>query len=322
MAEGQPQTRAKTEQSLIRPLFRKWPWFRALGQSATEVTTRNPGSRFLSVPKPLRPYAVEDWEFAWLAASAYGKTRAAAKRRALTADAEEHVNPETPLRAAGWERWDGFPSDGLHRKIEQTHLRVEVWQKRREDDTLVVTITFGGTVFNNDMDWRANLRWFFPGGRRDQYTDVVRTLAPAFVDEFIKRMAGRAVSTIELISTGHSLGGGLAQQFAYAHCLNDRVPRVTKVYAFDPSPVTGFFSVKRSVRDMNRKALKIDRIYERGEILAIVRSITSVLWKPSKTAPQIRGTRYFLFFAWNPIAGHSMIRMAVRMSAAAGHPAL
>jgi hypothetical protein len=117
----------------------------------------------------------------------------------------------------------------------------------------------------------------------------------------------------------HSLGGGLAQQFAYAHCLDDRVPRVADVYAFDPSPVTGFFSVKRSVRNVNRQGLKIDRIYERGEILAIVRSTIGVLWRPSKTAPEIRGRRYFLLFAWNPIVGHSMVRMAVRMDAAAGH---
>jgi hypothetical protein len=69
----------------------------------------------------------------------------------------------------------------------------------------------------------------------------------------------------------------------------------------------------------HKKELEINRIYERGEILAVVRSLMSVLWKPSKRAPEIRGTRYFLFFAWNPIVGHSMVRMAVRMSAAARH---
>jgi pimeloyl-ACP methyl ester carboxylesterase len=320
MAEGQPQTRTTPEPRSILLSWRQWPWFRALGQTQTEVTTRSPGERFLSSPISVRPYATEDWEFAWLAASAYGKTPAAAKRRARTTDTEEHVDPEGPLRVARWERWKTFPSDGLHRKIEQTHLRVEVWQKCREDGTLVVVVTFGGTVFNNEMDWRANLRWFFPGRHRDQYTDVVRTFAPAFVDEFVNRLGDCAAQPVELISTGHSLGGGLAQQFAYAHCVDEKVPRVTKVYAFDPSPVTGFYSVKRSVRDVNRTSLKIDRIYERGEILAIVRSITSVLWKPSKTAPQIRGRRYFLFSTWNPITGHSMIRMAVRMSEAAGHP--
>jgi hypothetical protein len=322
MAEGQPQTRTTPQPRSIALSWRNWPWLRALGQLHTQVTTRAAGERFLSAPKPVTPYAEEDWEFAWLAASAYGKTPAAAKRRARTADAEEHVDPEVPLRAAGWERWNAFPTDGLHRKIESTHLRVEVWQKQRENGTCVVAVTFGGTVFTDWRDWKANLRWFLPGGQRDEYTDVVRTFAPAFIDEFVQRLAGRALASIELVSTGHSLGGGLAQQFAYAHCLDDRVPRVNQVYAFDPSPVTGFYSVKRAVRNVNRKTLKIDRIYERGEILAVVRSIMSVLWKPSRMAPQVCGRRYFLFFAWNPIAGHSMTRMAVRMSAAAGHPVL
>lgn len=320
MSEG--QTRATTEERSTWLRWRQWPWIRALRQSESEVTIRRAGDRFLSAPRPVRPYATEDCEFAWLAASAYGKTPAAQKRRVRTADVEEHIDPEVPLHAAGWQQWDHFPDEALHRKIEKTHLRVEVWQKQREDGTLVVAVTFGGTVFNNDKDWRANLRWFLPGGQRDEYTDVVRTFAPAFMDEFVNRLSGRAMQSIELISTGHSLGGGLAQQFAYAHCLDARVPRVTKVYAFDSSPVTGFFSVQRAVRNVNRMTLDIDRIYERGEILAILRSILSVLWKPSRTAPTIRGRRYFLFFAWNPITGHSMVRMAVRMSAAAGHPAV
>jgi hypothetical protein len=54
------------------------------------------------------------------------------------------------------------------------------------------------------------------------------------------------------------------------------VPRVTEVYAFAPSPVTGFFSVARELRDSNKRALTIDRIYERGEILALARSLMSL----------------------------------------------
>lgn len=296
--------------------FVRWPWFRALRQSHTQVTIREPGCRWLSAPKPVQPSAAEEWEFAWLVAAAYGKTPAAAKRRAKTAEAEEHVDPEVPLRAAGWKQWKGFPSGDLQRQIEETHLRVEVWEKTREDQPSILAVTSGGTVFNNQKDWWSNFRWFLPT-HRDAYSDVVHSFAPAFVEEFIK--TGHAAS-IELVSTGHSLGGGLAQQFAYAHCLTDQVPRVSKVYAFDPSPVTGFFRVKRSVRNVNRKGLKIQRIFERGEILAIVRSMTSVLWKPSAHAPVIRGVRYFLFFAWNPIVGHSMTRLAVRMDVAAGHP--
>jgi hypothetical protein len=171
------------------------------------------------------------------------------------------------------------------------------------------------------MDWRANLRWLLPL-RRDEYSDVVQTFAPAFIGEFIRRLEGGRDEHIQdstLFSTGHSLGGGLAQQFAYCLPSDNRVPRVAEVYAFDPSPVTGFFSVEPGIRNVNRQLLKIDRIYERGEILAWVRSVTSVLHKPSAKAPTIRGIRYNLFFAWSPIAGHSMQRMGRKLAEAAEH---
>jgi hypothetical protein len=77
--------------------------------------------------------------------------------------------------------------------------------------------------------------------------------------------------------------------------------------------------VDRQVRDINLKTLDIDRIYERGEILALARSVMSVLHKPSTVAPVIRGTRYDLFPTVNPIAGHSISRMAQLLAIAAGH---
>ena len=131
-------------------------------------------------------------------------------------------------------------------------------------------ITFNGFMDGLACESSLVFAWRAAGSI---YRDVVRTFAPAFIDECVNRLGGRTGPSIKLVSTGHSLGGGLAQQFAYAHCVDARVPRVSKVYAFDPSPVTGFFSVKRAVRNINRKHLRIDRIYERGEILAIVRSM-------------------------------------------------
>jgi hypothetical protein len=91
------------------------------------------------------------------------------------------------------------------------------------------------------------------------------------------------------------------------------------VFAFDPSPVTGYYSVEKAIREHNRKTLSIDRIYERGEILAIVRSLTSVVVMPSETSPTIRGVRFSLFYPANPIAGHSMSELACRLNTAAGH---
>jgi hypothetical protein len=123
------------------------------------------------------------------------------------------------------------------------------------------------------------------------------------------------LSKIVLYSTGHSLGGGLAQQFAYSVPL-DCVKHVSQVYAFDPSPVTGFFSVMRRLRTANKKGLLIDRIYERGEILALLRSLTSLFHKPSAKNAAIRGVRYFAFWAWNGIAAHSIVELAAKIDAA------
>jgi pimeloyl-ACP methyl ester carboxylesterase len=315
----------------------KLPILRALGQKPSEVVLREPGDRFLSAPRPIRSYALEHWEFAWLSVAAYGKTEAgqqrakkeenevAAEPESIASERHREVyrSPESVLEEAGWKRWEGFPPDGLLAKIRSSHLRVEVWEKRvleREEggSRPAVAVAFGGTVFNNGMDWRANLRWFLPG-RNDEYTQVVRTFAPAFVQEFERRLkseGGQYLSNSELFATGHSLGGGLAQQFAYSLPLTPSVARVHTVYAFDPSPVTGFYSVPVKLRDKNKWELFIDRIYERGEILALARSLTSLVYKPSKQHATIRGVRYSLFHNWNPIADHSIFKLAAKLESA------
>jgi hypothetical protein len=228
--------------------------------------------------------------------------------------ADPNPDPERPLAAAGWTQWQGFPDDGLLAKIRGTHLRVEVWERQEPP---AVAVTFGGTVFNNQADWRANLRWFLPG-KRDEYSDVVQTFAPAFDLELKRRLHDTdrdRLMRMELYSTGHSLGGGLAQQFAYSLPF-DSVKHVKQVYAFDPSPVTGFYSVPRKLRNENKTGMLIDRIYERGEILAILRSLTSLIYKPSARDPKIRGVRYALFRAWNVIAAHSMVELALKLDGA------
>jgi hypothetical protein len=51
-------------------------------------------------------------------------------------------------------------------------------------------------------------------------------------------------------------------------------PRIRRVYAFDPSMVTGFYSVDPPNRDRNVQGLKIERVYEFGEVLAYGRTIS------------------------------------------------
>lgn len=302
-------------------MLSKLPILRALGQRPAEVVVRRPGERFLSAPLPIAPYATSHWEFAWLSLAAYGATPAARKRAARAAhESRARATPDgTPLAprdpvsilgAAGWTRWPPFGAPAIWQRIDDAHLRVEVWENPSHG---AVAVSFGGTVFDNEKDWLSNLRWFIPDPR-DEYTQVVRTFVGPFCAEYRRRFP--AAQRPLLYSTGHSLGGGLAQQFAYALPLEDGVPRVKAVYAFDPSPVTGYFSVPRLLRDENKLDLFIDRVYERGEILALVRSLINLIYEPPAHHPAIRSVRYSLFYGWNPIADHSIVQLANKIDRA------
>ncbi|WP_158932957.1 lipase family protein [Acidisphaera sp. S103] len=243
------------------------------------------------------------------------KHKAAAKTPAPEVATSRIPDADAQLKDIGWIPWTGFPNKTLQDRMIEQHLRAEVWEQK--DRTLIV-VAFGGTVFTSGSDWIANLRWFIPK-RNDEYTQIVGLFGPDFVKEFRSRVNNPEMAYLKdakIYSTGHSLGGGLAQQFAYA--LPKGIQRVSKVYAFDPSPVTGFYSVDCATRQTNRDGLQITRIYERGEILAILRSFTSILVKPSAIHPMIRGVRFNLFYTGNAISGHSIVELARKMQAAAG----
>lgn len=299
----------------------KIPVLRALGQRPSEVVVRRPGERFLSAPLPIAPYATSHWEFAWLSLAAYGATPAARKRAAReTRQSRARIAPDgTPLAprdpvailgAAGWSRWPPFGEPAIWQQIDDAHLRVEVWENPAH---AAVAVAFGGTVLDNEKDWLSNLRWFVPDPN-DEYSQVVRTFIEPFCGEYKRRFPVRERPA--LYSTGHSLGGGLAQQFAYALPLDDGVPRVKAVYAFDPSPVTGYFSVPRALRDGNKRNLFIDRVYERGEALALTRSLLNLIHEPPAQHPAIRSVRYSLFYGWNPLADHSIVQLANKIDRA------
>jgi hypothetical protein len=52
------------------------------------------------------------------------------------------------------------------------------------------------------------------------------------------------------------------------------------------------------------------RIYERAEILELLRSLENFIYPPSAAAPAIRHVRYNLFYTHNPITGHSIKDLA------------
>jgi len=279
----------------------------AFRQRPDQVVIRRPGQRMFGAPEPLGTTGIEDLPYALLSQAAYRR-----KPDAKQVTDGESLDPDSALQQRGWVRWPDFGGSQLHTQIQQVHLRAEVWWHFQEKK---IAVAFGGTVFTNIKDWKANLRWFLPD-QDDEYTVIVRSFGRAFEQEYankVKEAGWQPCEPIRLFSTGHSLGGGLAQEFAYSLPPNDAIPRVAKVYAVDPSPVTGFYSVEKRVRDANVQQLDIDRIFERGEILAFLRSIVSLFVPPRRKAPTIRQIRYNLFPTWNPITGHSIAEFAFKL---------
>jgi hypothetical protein len=300
------------------------PIWTAFLQKNDQVASREPGDRFLGHLRPVAGEALKDHEFAWLSQAAYGRSVGYKKRGIIAwlfdvipGKSRREVNPngDAILRDCGWTRCSDFAPQKVLDQMKASHLRAEVWTKNASRS---IAVAFGGTVFTSGKDWKSNLRWFLPK-HKDEYSQIVDVFGPAFVASFtlkIRDPEWAHLRNATIFSTGHSLGGGLAQQFAYSLPTNSEVPRVAQVFAFDPSPVTGFYSVKKALRNMNKATLRIDRIYERGEILSILRSLTSLFVKPSAKRPTIRGVRYSLFVPADPIRGHSILELASKIEIA------
>jgi pimeloyl-ACP methyl ester carboxylesterase len=178
-------------------------------------------------------------------------------------------------------------------------------------------ISFRGTDGPDVTDWWNNLRWItrlLPGD--DQYDWVHKNISA--LTETIRADATKAgIVDYNITSTGHSLGGGLAQMAAYAS------GRIKRAVVFDPSPVTGWSDLEldSATRAANVKDLTISRVYEKGEGLAYLRSLFRILIPLRRENPAITEFRFSRLHG-DAVSQHSMRALACEMADLGKRPGL
>jgi hypothetical protein len=163
-----------------------------------------------------------------------------------------------------------------------------------------VSIAFRGTT-GSVADWFSNADPFSHYVYDDYYRQLRRNIGP-----IIKRIATldcykRAERRPQIVSVGH---GGLAQMAALANPVR---PRIAKVFAFDPSPVTGAPLVDSRILSQNAKRLEIDRIYQSGEAVSYLRGTHEQFPESSnRCKPFVRTVVFDVFQRAGPIVLHNM----------------
>lgn len=196
--------------------------------------------------------------------------------------AAERARLESELSARGWQevrdvQWVPPCEDDVG-------LFFRVWKV--ESDTRQVVVAFRGTW--GFKDWLyGNLHWFtrfLP--MEDQYSRA-RMAAQRVFDRFPEEPQ----KATRFYTTGHSLGGGLAQHVLYSYPI-----KVVQALAFDPSSATGFAdqsSINQvsgcecSSNELNGEP-RIFRAYDAYEILANLRIFHKTFLPPERHIQEVR----------------------------------
>jgi len=190
---------------------------------------------------------------------------------------------------------------------EKTGLFYRVWYKTTDSGTDVV-FAYRGTEFGTFTDWfQGNFRWFMRFTSAESQYVQSRMEAKDLVERLEAQFSESG--PVRFYTTGHSLGGGLAQNVYYS-----MPDKILQSYAFASSPVTMWSDNDKKTKikgcecdDSLNSETRIYRIYESGEILAYLR-YPSKLFK--SLTRQISEVRFAFKKSPNALALHSMENLA------------
>lgn len=193
--------------------------------------------------------------------------------------------------AGRWVRWKGNKNVESEPCFDKQGLFYETYVFPSQGPIEEAVIAFRGTENRGKQfwyDWTTNISNLF-GFEPKQYE-----IAAEKIPKVIKALK-EGNKHIKIYATGHSLGGGLAQQAGYLS------KDIKEVFTFNTSPVTNWTNL--ALRgDVGNAYPIIHRIYNGGEALGGIRSITTLF-------NNTRYGRHDIGIQVGPkelVAGHSM----------------
>lgn len=200
-----------------------------------------------------------------------------------------------------WRRWIPSPASNAAKPcVDESGLYYETYIYEDSDGKIEqAVIAFRGTENRRGQylyDWSANVVAAF--GFEPKQHALVRQQLPGLVDRLRERFDadGRAV---KIYATGHSLGGGLAQEAGYLKA------EIKEVFTFNTSPVTDWSYLRTQGAVKNGYPI-FHRIYHGGEFLETPRFISTAF-------TQARYGRHDIglqFTERKSVSGHSMSILA------------
>lgn len=248
----------------------------------------------LPVLQPAAAFAPMLVEYAVLSARAYPQEQLERKT----------ANTESLPAIEGWIEVHDAPTEILSHTLRVGVGRVtcRVFRSTHRDPAELV-LAFPGMDLRKFSDWWAALRWMT---RHVPALDDKFRQVRANTHALVAWLRDRFGPDHRLVAVGHSLGGGLAQQAAYAAGGFD------EVLAFNPTFVTGWFeTATEEVRRANARGLHIFRIYEDGEVLAFLWRVVESFFPLARSPnPRITRVRTHFYSGFAPFQKHKIVEMS------------